>query len=311
MISSKELGEEIKRLRKRRLLSQKELADGICCQTTISSIESGRAYPSVDTLYYLSLRLNVTMDYFFQPSARLNEAYITETMSKIEQILIQKDYTELYEITNFERILRKKRNLGGKFNQFIDWHYYRAAQLRGLMSWRECVDQLYLLVDSKEINRVQFQDLKIKNVIANILTENGQIAEALHNYQEIIEADIPLETYQKFRLKVYFNLSKLLFIKEDYSHSIEIAKEAIALSKKLEDFSMLGNLYTQAAQSLLKIDPKAEEIAIFLSDAKFLFRLGQRHKGMEFIEKLENDIKKPASLQTGSQLMEICLLMEI
>ncbi|MCA1322357.1 helix-turn-helix transcriptional regulator [Bacillus tianshenii] len=311
MISSKEIGEEIKRLRKKRLLSQKELADGICCQTTISSIESGRAYPSVDTLYYLSLRLNVTMDYFFQPSARLNEAYITETMSKIEHILIQKDYTELYEITNFERILRVKRNLGGKFNQFIDWHYYRAAQLRGLMSWRECVDQLYLLINSKEINRVQFQDLKIKNVIANILTENGQIAEALHNYQEILQADIPLETYQKFKLKVYFNLSKLLFIMEDYSQSVKIAKDGIALSKKLEDFSMLGNLYTQAAQSMIKIDSEAEEITLFLADAKFLFRLGKRHKSMEFIERLENNIKKPASLHKESQPMEMCLQMGI
>ncbi|MCM3619798.1 helix-turn-helix transcriptional regulator [Sutcliffiella horikoshii] len=288
-ISSKEIGMEIKRLRKKRLLSQSELAEGICSQTTISSIEVGRAYPSVDILYHLSNRLNVSMDYFFQNIASQNTMYITETKDNIEKLLREKKYSDILELTSFERKLRKDRNLGEQFNQFIDWHHYRAAQLNGNIGWEECVEELNQLVKSKALHSTQFQVLKIKNVIGNVLAENKEDDAAQMTYEEILSENIPLESYQKFKLKVYFNLAKLHFYKEDYTKTILVAKEGINLSISLEDMSMLGNLYLQAARGMINLNYDKNDVMQYLSDAQFVFRLLKKDWHLQFIDQLIKD----------------------
>ncbi|MCM3617904.1 helix-turn-helix transcriptional regulator [Sutcliffiella horikoshii] len=291
MMDSKLLGEEIKRLRKQQLLSQKELSDGICCQTTISSIEKGRALPSIDILYFIALRLNVTIDYFFQNNYQNNQTYISDTIISIEEYVKSKKYHEVHEITKLERKLSKARDLGRMFNQFIDWHFFRSAQLIGLISWEECVEQLKLLLLSKERNKVHFQNLRIKNVIANVYAENGDYKEALKHYTDILNVNIKLEAYRRFKLKVYFNLSKLYFYENLYEQSIEVAERGIKLSQELEDISMLGNLYIQASQSMLKLkDYESSNIQVYLDNAKFVFQMTNNQKCLEFIGNLEKQV---------------------
>ncbi|WP_404348153.1 helix-turn-helix transcriptional regulator [Sutcliffiella horikoshii] len=291
MMDSKLLGEEIKRLRKQQLLSQKELSDGICCQTTISSIEKGRALPSIDILYFIALRLNVTIDYFFQYNYQNNQTYISDTITSIEEYVKSKKYHEVYEITKFERKLSEARDLGRMFNQFIDWHFFRSSQLIGLISWEECVENLKLLLLSKERNKVHFQNLRIKNVIANVYAENGDYKEALKHYTDILNTNIKLEAYRRFKLKVYFNLSKLYFYEKLYEQSIEIAEKGIKLSLKLEDISMLGNLYIQASQSMLKLKNfDSSTIQDYMNNAKFIFQLTENQKNLDFIKELEKQV---------------------
>ena len=292
-MDSKLFGEEIKRLRKQQLLSQKELSEGICCQTTISSIEKGRALPSIDILYFIALRLNVTIDYFFQNNYQNNQTYISDTIISIEEYVKTKKYHEVYEITKLERKLSKSRDLGRMFNQFIDWHFFRSSQLIGLISWEECVEHLELLLLSKERNKVHFQNLRIKNVIANVYAENGDYKEALKHYTDILNADIRLEAYRRFKLKVYFNLSKLYFYEKLYEQSIETAEKGIKLSKELEDISMLGNLYIQASQSLLKLKiVDTNNIKHYLANAKFVFQMTNNQKNLEFIDELEKQVEE-------------------
>ncbi|QFT90787.1 Helix-turn-helix domain protein [Bacillus sp. THAF10] len=292
-MDSQLLGEEIKRLRKQQSLSQKELSDGICCQTTISSIEKGRALPSIDILYYIALRLNVTIDYFFQINYQNNQTYISDTIISIEEFVKKKKYHDVYEITKLERKLREARDLGRMFNQFVDWHYFRSSQIIGLISWEECVEHLKQLLLSKEINKVHFQDLRIKNVIANVCAENRDYKEAQKHYNDILNTNIKLEAFQRFKLKVYFNLSKLYFYEKLYEQSIEIAEKGIKLSKELEDISMLGNLYLQASQSMFKLR-KFNSITIqdYIVNAKFLFQLTKKQQSLEFIKELEKQISE-------------------
>ncbi|MBR8644357.1 helix-turn-helix transcriptional regulator [[Brevibacterium] frigoritolerans] len=54
----------MKELRKQIGLSQEELATGICTQAQISKIEKGDVYPYASTLYLISQRLGVDVNYF-------------------------------------------------------------------------------------------------------------------------------------------------------------------------------------------------------------------------------------------------------
>lgn len=290
LINSNELGGEIKRLRKQNSLTQKQLAEGICCQTTISSIEKGRAFPSIDVLYLLSLRLNVSMDYFFGES-NINEVYINDTIKYIDRLTEEKNYHDIFELTINERKLREKRELGEKFNQFIDWHYFRSAQLIGKITWDESVKELSNIIKQKSVHKLKFQDIKIKNVIANILAENDKSIEAENIYEEILYTNIDLDSFKRYKLKVYFNLSKLHFYEKNYKKSIQIADKGIENSLKLKDITVLGNLYIQAAQSMLNINYPIKEIRQYIENAKYIFKLLDKEWYLEFIERLEAEIQ--------------------
>jgi HTH-type transcriptional regulator, pleiotropic regulator of extracellular virulence genes len=71
------LGDEVKKLRKLRGLTQKQLAENICHQSEISRIEAGSVYPSVYILHGISEKLEVPLAYFYKPA----------TTSKIKQLV--------------------------------------------------------------------------------------------------------------------------------------------------------------------------------------------------------------------------------
>ncbi|WP_157842651.1 MULTISPECIES: helix-turn-helix domain-containing protein [Bacillus] len=289
-ISCKELGEEIRRLRKELGFSQKDLANGICCQTTISSIEKGRAFPSVDILHFLSIRLNVTMDYFFTTFNQDSQYYIKLTMERVEYLIKQKQYEEILEITTMEKKQKEKRDLGIRFNQFIEWHDIRAKQYLGTITWKECIVALKRLITYKSKYKLHFQDLKIKNVIANVYAENKQYDHAEQIYKEILAISTDLEVIKRLKLKVFFNLSKLYFYQEKYAQSVETSQKGIRLSLELDDISMLGNLYLQSGQSMIKINENLEIISQQLEQALFLYTMQKKEWHINFVKDLLNNI---------------------
>ena len=61
----KNLGEKIRELRKKRGITQKDLAGDKITRNMLSLIESGNASPSVSTLLYIAERLEAPTGYFF------------------------------------------------------------------------------------------------------------------------------------------------------------------------------------------------------------------------------------------------------
>ncbi|KMJ56907.1 hypothetical protein AB685_19500 [Bacillus sp. LL01] len=291
-IKNEELGKEIKRLRRANKLSQSELAKGICCQTTISGIEKGRTLPSIDIMFYLSKRLNVTMDYLLSTTLQRAENYVLSTTQLINNYLKTANYAEIFELTTLERKLRNKRDLGEEFNQFIDWHFYRSSYAKGNITWQVCVENLTFLINDKSIFKQQFQDLKIKNVIANILADNGVYNRALNIYKEILSHNLDMDSYHRFTLKIYFNLSKMHFFDMKYKESLEVAEKGIKGSLRLEDFSVLGNLYTQAAQSLVQLDGYNRLVIDYLEKARVIFILQKRENYVDFIDSILKEASK-------------------
>ena len=60
------IGNEIKRIRKEKKMTQKELCDGICSQAEISKIENGRNSPTIDLLQQIAKRLRIPMSILFR-----------------------------------------------------------------------------------------------------------------------------------------------------------------------------------------------------------------------------------------------------
>ncbi|GGE55833.1 transcriptional regulator with XRE-family HTH domain [Priestia taiwanensis] len=60
------IGDEVKKLRKSKGLTQKQLAENICHQSEISRIEAGSVHPSMYILHGISNKLDVSIVYFYK-----------------------------------------------------------------------------------------------------------------------------------------------------------------------------------------------------------------------------------------------------
>ncbi|MGD6778517.1 helix-turn-helix transcriptional regulator [Sutcliffiella horikoshii] len=285
-LNSRILGEEIKRIRKNKGLTQSDLANGICTQAAISGIESGRTFPSIDILYYLSLRLQVSMDYFLEKITFRQEQYVNDTYSYIEQLIKQDNFEELLEITNYEL----KRETGYKdesLELFLSWQQAISRYELKQITWEECISQLYNLLDSNHYSiKQQFLNIRIKNSIGNVLANNEQYTDALAIFTEILKEEINMDGYHRMKLKVYFNVSKLYYVMEDYKKSHHYAIEGIRISLIMEDLSVLGPLYVQAGQSLFRLKGNRNKILDLYNNALFMFRLYGREDYISVVQKL-------------------------
>ncbi|MGD6776342.1 helix-turn-helix domain-containing protein [Sutcliffiella horikoshii] len=296
-LNSKILGEEIKRIRKSKRMTQSELSDGICTQATISGIESGRTFPSIDILYYLSLRLQVSMDYFFEKITFRQEQYVNETYSYAEQLVKQDNFKELLELTNFE-LNRTSGYKDPSLDLYLRWQRAICSYELKEATWEQCVCQLQNLLDSNHYSiKQQFMNIRIKNSMANVLANNEKYIEALSIFNEILNEEINMDGYHRMRLKVYFNLSKLYYVMEDYKKSHHYALEGIRISLKMEDLSVLGPLYVQAGQSLFRQKGNQKTVSTFYDNALFLFRLYGREDYIQVVEKLIDMLDAKCSVE--------------
>ena len=79
------VGEKLKELRKRRGMTQSELAGGVLTRNMLSQIERGAALPSYTTLSYLAERLNVDPGYFFENGRELGDYELYSSLPAIRK----------------------------------------------------------------------------------------------------------------------------------------------------------------------------------------------------------------------------------
>ncbi len=78
------IGNEIKRIRKQKKMTQKELCEGICSQAEISKIENGRNSPTIDLLQQIAKRLRVPLSLLFRD--QLKSDTFRETVTDLSSL---------------------------------------------------------------------------------------------------------------------------------------------------------------------------------------------------------------------------------
>lgn len=89
-------GDQLKIFRKNKGLSQKQLAQGICTQATISLIEKNNKIPGMTILSQLCARLGISMDEILVDDNQV----LTDIFTKIDHLMLQKKYDEATEQLN-------------------------------------------------------------------------------------------------------------------------------------------------------------------------------------------------------------------
>lgn len=269
----KYLGLEISKLRVELGMSQKELANNICTQSTISRIEAGEVYPAIDTLLKIALKLQVPVEYFIEMLFQKNVLESEKLIKDIEYQLKEHNYKKIISIIKKNKI--DSDNIW--LNLYLEYLLHIAHYYLKTITAEECISKLKNILEFSNQTTIQFRFLhiKINNSIANIYAENGEIPKSLYYYNKILKEHFH-KNYNDHKIyetliTVLFNKCNILYEIEDYDAALEIANQGIQKSKETSFFFLVGQFLYYKGQCLEKIGAPIAEIKEVYKQALFFF----------------------------------------
>ncbi len=288
----KQFSRELTWLRAKSGLSQKELAKGICTQPAISKIEKGEVCPQLDTLYLLSLKLNVPLSYFINIILFENKEYIEQTITYIEELTSRHRYKEAYHLVQAEI---KIKNQDPWFQVYLLWQRYYNGYHLNYYHADECIEGLKKLLQKEQIIMDRFLDIKILNTIGTIYSNQGKYNESLYYYEKILSSHNEnftnpiLENKNIYRLRVIYNKAKTLYDAGKYELSVVSTQEGIQHSIKHQNMSLIGQLYYYEGQCYEKLMSDEELIKNSYQQALYFFELLGNETYVGIIKKLKQN----------------------
>ncbi|MCO7175748.1 helix-turn-helix domain-containing protein [Sporolactobacillus kofuensis] len=267
------LGNEIKKWRKKRGLTQRDLSQNVCHQSEISRIENGEVFPSIDLLYVFSSKLKVPVSYFLKVLVYDDFTYKNTIVDTLFELSKQKKYKEILNYIDRKQDHHHHSEYY-EFHKILSWHYWLASYRLGRIDDQTCTTELNLLLRNTTPSAIVLHlDLYIKNSIANVYAEHNKINESIRLYKEIIHYESLEKNFLCLKIKALYNFSKLLFQKNEYDSSIRHIEHALKLSIHLNNMTLLGQLYYQRAECMEKMGYSENEIAGYYRKAYFFFDL--------------------------------------
>ncbi|MDQ0269215.1 helix-turn-helix domain-containing protein [Cytobacillus purgationiresistens] len=276
------IGRKIKELRKGAGLSQTDLARGICTQAQVSKIENGDVIPFASTLYFISQRLGLDVDYFFDVSMSPRMDYVREVSSLLKTARKNINYTLVQEIVEAE-----EKNPLFTANK----HHYQ------LLIWHKAISTYHH--DRDFDKAIQFIDQAIGMTFDKIWTEReieiylskGIFHAEEKRYTEAWEIYQAAHTqlnnlfYLKdstIRTRLHYNSAKTLTHLEEYERSISSCQDAIQACLQNDDLYLLGELYYQIGFNY-EMQRQYDEAILFLEKALFIFIM-QESQYIDFVK---------------------------
>ena len=269
----KYLGSEISKLRAELGMSQKELANNICTQSTISRIEAGEVYPAIDTLLKIALELQVPIEYFIEMSFHKNVLESESLIKDIEFHLKEHNYKKVISIINKNNIARENIWLNLYLDSILQTAHFNLKNI----SPEECITNLKKILDFSNQTTIQFRFLQIKinNTIANVYAENGEGHKSLYHYNKILKEHLN-KNYSDSKIyetliTVLFNKCKVLYDLNDIEAALETANQGIKKSKETCYFILAGQFLYYKGQCLEKMNSPCIEIKEVYMQSLFFF----------------------------------------
>ncbi|WP_019241462.1 MULTISPECIES: helix-turn-helix domain-containing protein [Bacillus] len=275
-MEKQQLGKIIKELRQQLGLSQAELAEGICSQAQISKLETGDEYPYSNTLYEISKKLGVDMNYFFHKMDSPNLDYVEEVKNIIRKFIRNRDYVSISYIIKKEKSSQLFQTTLNK--QFLLWH--EAICIYYLENNKDLAIQL--LKEALELTKMKDQFLKENEIeiylsMAVIHDDENKLDNALDIYYEALNKinQLPQRKNYKLKLRVFYGLSRVLVQMERFEEGLEYARKGVSLCLNKETLYLLGEHLFMVGYCLSKLDKKQDSTPYF-KDSIHIFNLEKK-----------------------------------
>lgn len=277
------VGEKIKELRKQMGLSQKELSHNICTQAQISKIEKGEVLPLSSTLYLISRRLGVDVNYFFDIGTTPRLDYVEETFRQLKAARRNTDYHTIKQIVKAEEknplFTHHKKNY-----QLLLWH--KAIYVFEID--RDFNRAVKLINEAIELTfDTVFTEREIEIFISKGIFhyEEGFIDDSLTIYEQAFKAinQLPYLKDDTIKSRLYFNIAKSLTEQSMFDASITYCKEGIDWAIQQDNLYLLAHFHYHIGYNY-ELQKNFDLAIPYMQDALMIFQLVKDHRYTDYIE---------------------------
>ena len=293
------LGEKIKKLRKEKNMTLKELAGDRITAAQISHIERDKSHTSYELLEYLSERLDVSIDYLLE-TKEMQSKKITDNLILESEIYIKKGELddaekEIHQIIEICEEYDLSENYG-KCNYLLGNIYLKRKDSRKANFYFE--KALFYFIKNDDKKRI----FECYMNSADIYFEDGFYQVALITTDE---PDTYKDLYSKIS-KCYMRMDdseKALeyieligSIDNNYSPTQEVEMLVLKAKKLLSEGKYLDskNYFTKALKIIEKEENKDKLAQVYLTVGKIYGEMGDNEKLLQYSEKVY-DLKKSDS----------------
>ncbi|WP_215388128.1 helix-turn-helix domain-containing protein [Staphylococcus aureus] len=240
------IGEFIKNKRNEMNMTQIQLSNGICTQGQISKIEKGEIDPSSEILVKIAQKLDFSLDDLFNLTS-------IEKLNTNKNIML--NIKELINSRNYEQLEHLIKHTDTSVLNLEDTVYMEWAKLitdYNLYN-KDILNDLKKILHNREMNISDKMISIIYNSIGVIHKQNHDYTHAKYYFKKVRELhSIHPEDFE-YILKIYLNLSNILFELEQWEELYETCIESIRISYNSNNMVVLPELIYSKNYSLNKI----------------------------------------------------------
>ncbi|MEF9938178.1 MULTISPECIES: helix-turn-helix transcriptional regulator [Carnobacterium] len=280
------LGAKLKNARIAKGLSQKELAEGICTQATISQMENHNKVPTMSIFVDICKRLEISQaEITSDDDSEINHTIFLE----VSLLCKQYKFIEAHErLTKSIKIHELKSNS----NKKKYYYFLGLTYLFGLANDDEALFyfNLGLTLQSNELTVI---DLLLTNGIGSVYEIKKEYEKARIYFDksilDISKLKVPVDTILVELISLYFNTAKFYKNYQGYSIAIEFLEKGIQLSRTYSNYYLLEFILYEKGVNLYLIENKVSEEVRKLYTLAYSFSL--INSNALLLEKIEQDAK--------------------
>lgn len=289
------IGEEMKKKRLKKGLTQKEVAENICTQATISNLENGGKVPTVSILFKLAERLNIEFSTIYNYTVDNDEVY-NQLFEEVKELCSKVKHRKAYELLKsnieFEKIE----------TAYETRLYYYFIGITGLMGQESPMNAVYyfnqILANQSDRNIDIFDVLAMNGIgIAYSLQDEDEKAltyfeKSLDQLDELFSLIDTINDSPEIA-KTYYNSAKFYSKIGEYSKAVNLCSLGIELLNKEGLAYHLDFLFYEKAFNLMKLNEKNDSAKFYLR-AMVMADINDNEILMEIIKNnvLEYDIEE-------------------
>ena len=274
------IGQRIRELRKSLRLSQEELAEGICTQAQISKIEKGDVFPYANTLYLISQKLGVDVNYFFEIGSTPRVDYVNEVTRQLRLARRNMRYDEMQRIIKLEEknpLFMQNGRLWvhkGICEHVVHKNADKAIEiLTTAINITHTLDKIWTEREIElllSMGSVYFVENEL-NLALDIFLEAKQHLDQLFYLSD-----------NSIMPRLYYNIARVYTRFNDYETSISFCKEAIKYCLDKDNLFPIGELHYHMSYNYEKLGDISTAL-LYLKKTIMIFDLIEDEKYMKII----------------------------
>ena len=270
-------GALLKEYRKKKGLTQVQLAEGICEQATVSNIENKNMSPGINILSALCKKLNVEISDIL---VETEEDKIRKKLSEIQSLNAVSKYKESYEI--LQTVDQKKVSNSDLLNQIL---FYQGL-LDHLYAKKEDAALFYFNQVLEQTTETDIHHLQAAANVAMIYLAKGELDFAKVYVERTLKILNDTDFDNLMVCAVYYNIATYYSKIENYEKAIQLCEKGIEYNKKHKSTHSLEYLLYEIAfcQKQLGEDDYLER---YMDAKKVACFNGNDHA----VKVIENDLK--------------------